>query len=56
MENMKAICVLLLAAIVIFFTAHVTYRTTMRNIDIEIDGRYAYLTAFGQTDIYTLDR
>lgn len=56
MEKTKVVFVLLLTALVLFFTAHVTYRTTMRNISVEIDGRYAYLTVYGQTDRYMIDR
>lgn len=54
MKNMKAVSILLIAAIIVFFTAHITYRTTMRNIEIDIDGRYAYLTVYGQTDRYII--
>ncbi len=53
---MKKTFLILAIAAALFFTAFLTYRVTMRGLAIEVgdDGRSAYVTVYGRTDVYDI--
>lgn len=54
---MKKILALLAIVAALLLTAWSTYRLTMHSLTIELDAEAgaAYVTAFGMTDIYSLE-
>ena len=50
----KAVLTLALVTATVLATAWLTYHATMRQIQIEIVRDTVYLTAWGQTDEYTI--
>ena len=56
MEKSKALSILIISALLVFLIAMFTYRITMRSMQIHVDGRYAYVTVYGQTDRYLIDK
>lgn len=50
----RIILTLALVTATVLATAWLTYRATMNQIQIEIDRDTVYLTAWGQTDEYTI--
>lgn len=52
---LRVILTVALVGATVITTAHLTYRETMRQMQIETKGSTVYLTAWGQTDVYTLD-
>lgn len=53
---MKRVLIALMCVIAILLTVFATYRIVMHNIQIEVEGGTAFLTVFGQTDYYSLDK
>ena len=47
--------IVVIIAVALLVTAFLSYRITMRNIRIEVEGETAYLTVYGQTDIYDMN-
>lgn len=52
---MKRILIAIIIAVALLVTAFLSYRITMRNIRIEVEGDTAYLTVYGQTDVYDMN-
>ena len=50
----RATLTIALVTATVLATAYLTYRATMRQIQIEIVRDTVYLTAWGQTDEYTI--
>lgn len=50
----RIILILALVTATVLATAWLTYRATMKNIQIEIARDTVHLTAWGQTDEYTI--
>lgn len=53
---MKKVFIALAAVLLVLLTAFATYRIIMHNVQIEVSEGSAYLTVFGQTDFYSLDK
>lgn len=51
---LKILATLTLVTATVLATAHLTYRTTMQNIQVEVARDTVYLTVFGQTDEYVI--
>lgn len=52
---MKKLVFALAVLAALLLTAWTTYRATMRNLEIEIDGSEIYVTAWGRVDVYELE-
>ena len=48
----RKVLLAVIATLILFLTAYITYRVTMENISIEVSGDSTYLTVFGMTDEY----
>ena len=53
---LRPLLTVLLVTATVLATAHLTYRATMRQISVEVEPgtNTVYLTAWGQTDSYTI--
>lgn len=51
---LKILATITLVTATVLATAHLTYRTTMQNIQVEVARDTVYLTVFGQTDEYVI--
>ena len=47
---LKILATITLVTATVLATAHLTYRTTMQNIQVEVARDTVYLTVFGKTD------
>ena len=51
---LKILATITLVTATVLATAYFTYRTTMKNIQVEVARDTVYLTVFGQTDEYVI--